>query len=616
MSQLLLLAAEVKPAGGATTGQIALATGGGLLLTAGLLVTGVAHRRGRIGFLGRAGQRASRLLGLPGWAALPAVVATASLLLALVGMYWDIALHIGEGRDAGPLTNPAHYLIMGGLFGIFAAGCLGVILATGRVSAAAVRISEGWHAPLGALLMVACAGFALSGFPLDDVWHRAFGQDVTLWGPTHLMLVGGSMLSLVGLAVLLTEGARASEAPPRLEGLRRAAVCGGLLVALTSLAAEFEFGVPQFRLLFHPLLVLFAASVGLVAARAWGGRGSALAAVAFYLVMRALTSLLVGPVLGETTPHFPLLIAEAVVVELVALRVARGRPIALGLWAGLGVGTVGLASEWAWSQVWMPLPWTPSLLPEGALVGLAAALAGGVLGALTGAALGPEGLPSPTRALKLAPVAALLAVAGLAGYGLRTEPERGLTAAVALEAVEPGRTAHARVSFEPTTAADDAEWVTVTAWQGGGLVVDRLEKVEAGVYRTTEPVPLHGNWKALVRVHRGNSLAGVPLYLPEDTAIPAPAVAAPPRVERPLVNDRSILQREQTGDGEPWLSATLPIVVLAVSATLLALLAWGLGRVGRPAQSPSDFPSISRMISSVPPPMGPSRASRTARSIS
>ena len=29
--------------------------------------------------------------------------------------------------------------------------------------------------------MAGCGMYALIGFPLDDVWHRIFGQDVTLW---------------------------------------------------------------------------------------------------------------------------------------------------------------------------------------------------------------------------------------------------------------------------------------------------------------------------------------------------------------------------------------------------------------------------------------------------
>ena len=63
--------------------------------------------------------------------------------------------------------------------------------------------------------MAAAGGFALIGFPLDDVWHRLFGQDVTLWGPTHLMLIGGASLSLIGQGVLLAEGTRTPGHPAR-----------------------------------------------------------------------------------------------------------------------------------------------------------------------------------------------------------------------------------------------------------------------------------------------------------------------------------------------------------------------------------------------------------------
>ena len=59
--------------------------------------------------------------------------------------------------------------------------------------------------------MTACAAFALAGFPLDDVWHRLFGQDVTLWGPTHLMLIGGASLATLASAILVAEGLRAAD---------------------------------------------------------------------------------------------------------------------------------------------------------------------------------------------------------------------------------------------------------------------------------------------------------------------------------------------------------------------------------------------------------------------
>ncbi len=130
-------------------------------------------------------------------------------------MYWDISLHIDDGRDAGPLANPAHYLILFGLYGIFAAGFLAIVLPEGKPSRGAVRISGDWYAPLGGIAMMASAAFALIGFPLDDVWHRIFGQDVTLWGPTHLMLIGGAGLTLIGSAILIVEGRVPSSARPR-----------------------------------------------------------------------------------------------------------------------------------------------------------------------------------------------------------------------------------------------------------------------------------------------------------------------------------------------------------------------------------------------------------------
>ena len=136
-------------------------------------------------------------------------------------MYWDIALHIDQGRDAGPLANPAHYLILVGLFGVFAAGVLAIALPRdARPGPASVTVGAGWCAPVGGLLMAACGAFALAGFPLDDMWHRLFGQDVTLWGPTHLMLIGGAGMTLIGQAVLLQEGLRAR---PRAAARRRAA---------------------------------------------------------------------------------------------------------------------------------------------------------------------------------------------------------------------------------------------------------------------------------------------------------------------------------------------------------------------------------------------------------
>jgi hypothetical protein len=588
MTRIFGSLAAAPPAGGAELGQIVIATVAATLVTLALLYLGFGHRSGRVKLLERWAARAERIAGMPGWAVLPAAIATVSLLTALFGMYWDISLHIDNGRDPGPLANPAHYFILAGLFGIFTAGFVAMVLPREKPSAVAVRLGRDWWAPLGGVLICACGAFSLIGFPLDDVWHRLFGQDVTLWGPTHLMLIGGAAMTLVGIAVLTVEGLRANAAlaRPRQEAgstraVRAIALTGGLMLGLSTFQAEFDFGVPQFRLVFQPMLLMLAAGLGLVLARIYGGRGAALGAAGFFIVLRGALALAIGPLLGQTLPHFPLYIVEALVVEAIALRVSTQQPLRFGLWSGLGIGTVGLAAEWAWSHLWMPLPWPGAIFPEGALLGFAAAMAGAMIGAWMGSHLTIEAPGARRPLLRGAAVCAAVLLAALVVYGLDTSTEHGVSARVALHEVGDdggGREVQATIDLQPPDAAAGAEWFDVTSWQGGGLVVDRLQRTGPGRYRTTQPVPVYGDWKTMIRLHRGASLAALPIYLPHDAAIPVGEVPAPASFDRGFRNEHKLLQREQTG-GDPLLGVVAYSVVVGVALSLLVLLAWALHRL-------------------------------------
>jgi hypothetical protein len=589
MAELTLTFAAAEPAGGAATADIVFATVGAVVLTALMLALGIGHRSGRVKIVGRVADWTERQTGLPGWAALPGAISSVALLVALLGMYWDISLHIDKGRDAGPLANPAHYLILAGLFGCFMSGFLAMVLPNERPGRSAVRITRDWYAPVGGVMLFACGAFSLSGFPLDDFWHRLFGQDVTLWGPTHLMLIGGAAMTLVGRSVLLVEGARVARArtgdalrvpAPKALRFQRGALVGAFLIGLSTFQAEFDFGVPQFDLLFHPMLVMLAASIALVAARLWAGPGGALVAVGLFVAVRGGVSLLVGPVFGETTPHFPLFVAEAALVELVAARGLVSRPLVFGAVAGALIGTVGLAAEWGWSHLWMPIAWPESILAEAIAVSLVTAIAGGVLGALVGATLASDRVPRPRGAVP-ALAAASVVVALLIGYGLQTSPTPGQSARVTLTDVRgtPDRHVSARIELQPRDAAHDSRWLTVTAWQGGGFVLDRLERVGPGVYRTTRPIPVHGEWKAVLRLHNERGLQGVPIFLPRDTAIPAAEVPAERNFMRTFVPDKRLLQREAKDGTSPLLSVAAYGTVLAIALSLLGGIAWGLARL-------------------------------------
>ena len=172
----------------------------------------------------------------------------------------------------------------------------------------------------------------------------------------------------------------------------------------------------------------------------------------------------------------------------------------------------------------------------------------------------------------------------------------GVRASVSLRDVTPApnRTVQATVRIDPPSAARDADWLTAMAWQGGGLHNDRLRQVGPGVWRTTTPLPVHGNWKALVRLQRKRSIIAVPVYMPKDAAIPAPETPALAHFERPFVLEKHILQREQKSDVPASLATVAYSVIGSIVLALLALLGWSLTRLGARAAPDSTAPQRGR----------------------
>jgi hypothetical protein len=599
-SQLLTpvaAAAETPSAGGGPLQQIIFATVVAVIMFGAVVFLALSYRRGRNQWLGRAGDFTARMTGLPSWTALPLGVLSISLLTAVLGLYWDIAVHIANGRDEGPLGSVAHYPIMFGLYGCLSAGILALTMPKPgtRPSPWAVRLAEGWYAPVGGVLIVVSTAFGLIGFPLDDFWHRLFGQDVTLWGPTHLLMLTGAGLCLVGASVLLTEGAWAAKRVRAANGerdemqfwdkMRRIAAAGGLLLALSIYQGEFDFGVAQFQLLLDPLMMMVAAGVALTFARITAGRGGAILAALFFITIRGGLTLIVHFGLGLPVAHFPLYIGAALAVEVVGLAMAgriASRPIQFGLAAGAAVGTLGLAAAWAWTNVWMPYPWTEALLPEGAIVGLIAAVSGGAIGAWVGNALMLR--RRPTGALRFAPVIGFFAILAMVGYGLQQYTPKGMTATLTNTVVKtdkPGKWVTTSIHLNTNRFDSERKWAVAIAWQDGGFYVNDLKQTGPATFETTEPLPVSGGWKSMVRFHSGTTLMGVPVFEPNDPAIPAPEVPALPIVTRPLEADRIVLQREYKFDSG-WLQWFGYLFVFAVAMFLLGMLAWGVQRVSRP----------------------------------
>ncbi len=588
---------EAAPAGGAPTQDLIAASIVGMVALALAVVVAYRYRRGKMLPLRWAAAYSEKVSGVPSWSAIPSVVAGAALLIAVFGFYWDVSTHIDNGRDSGPFANPAHWFILVGLVGIATAGYVALLLGPREPSEHALRAGS-WTIPLGGGLVLLCGVIALAGFPLDDVWHRLFGQDVTLWGPTHIQMVGGASLTTLGLWVLFREtpaGSGGRKWARALLGQREAAMAGAFLIGLSTLQGEFDFGVPQFNLLYHPILVMLAAGIGLTAARVRLGGGGAIKAAAFFLVARGLLWLIVGPILGRIDLHFPLYLAEALLVEAVARRVSPERPLRFALAAGAAIGTLGLAVEWGWSHLWMPIPWPTALFPEGAVFGLIAAASGALIGTWIGRALDrTRDSALPAWAVATAAVLAL----GCIAYPATTKAT-SVTADVELSSqttIDGDPHAYITAQIHPSDAADDALWFHALAYQGldrrrGASPLVEMVETSPGTYRSSELVPIGAGWKTMVRLHTDRSIMALPIYMPADAAIPVDEIPATATFTRPFVVDKEFLQREAVG-GNAGLQR-IGYGLLGVMALLwLASIGWALNRLPR---EPSTLPRRAKL---------------------
>jgi hypothetical protein len=125
---------------------------------------------------------------VPWYAWTAAVAATA----VSIGLYWDISWHQTIGRDT--FWTPAHLCIQ--LCAVLAGfSCAYLILSTtfGQDQAAkdaSVRI-WGFYGPLGAFV-AAWGGVAMiTSAPFDNWWHNAYGLDVEILSPPHVLLAIG-----------------------------------------------------------------------------------------------------------------------------------------------------------------------------------------------------------------------------------------------------------------------------------------------------------------------------------------------------------------------------------------------------------------------------------------
>jgi hypothetical protein len=530
-------------------------------------------------WVARTGGGLTAVTGLPGWACAAAGTSLFGLLVAGVGFYSDVAWHIALGRDEELFTAP-HSAIVVGLGMILLGSAVGILFATfddAPVGRRVGALTVPWSTlPLGALGLS-----ALAGFPLDEVWHGEYGIDVTMWSPTHLLMILGASFSGLASWLIFAEAGIS----PRGSRWGRAVHVLAAWLTLQGLAAaqgEFSFGVPQFQQLYHPVLVMLAGAGALVAIRivlgAWWALGITVVNVGMMAVSFGGSD---GPV---PTREGGLYVASALAVELAARLVgtgddSRGR-LRFAVLAGLGIATVGLAGEFAWNAG-ARQPWTSALLPDAFVVGGLVAVGAAVLSAALGRSVArePRRLVLPRWAVLSASVLVLV------GLALPLPRRVGdVTADLRLELDAQERSAMVEVLLDPADAAEDARWFQAISWQGGELVLSDMQRVAEGHYRSEAPVPVGGKGKAMLRLHRGAEMMAVPIWLPADPEIGAEEVPAVDR-RTAFVSETRFLLREQEPGGE-WLLWVVYALLTAVGVLWAAVFALAGRRIAD--DPPSD----------------------------
>lgn len=159
----------------------------------------------------------------------------------IVGLLWDISWHMSIGRDT--LWSPPHVLeqIGAGLAGL---ACGFVVLRTTLAGTEAQRDRTvrfwGFRGPLGGWIAVWGAFAMIFSVPFDDWWHNAYGLDVEILSPPHIVLLLGMIGIQVG-AMLLALGVqnRATGSGAKRFGIAFAVAAAALMAMILTALSEF-----------------------------------------------------------------------------------------------------------------------------------------------------------------------------------------------------------------------------------------------------------------------------------------------------------------------------------------------------------------------------------------
>jgi hypothetical protein len=297
------------------------------------------------------------------------VVLLGSLATA-AGILWDISWHKTIGRDS--FWTPAHVTEqLGALLAGVSCGWLVLhttFAGTPEQRAASVRF-WGFRGPLGAWVTIWGAFAMLTSAPFDNWWHNAYGLDVRIVSPPHMVLAAGIISLEVGAMLLVLAAQNRATDPGQVRKLGWAfAFAGGVVLAMigTMLSDYSSRANDMHRPLFYQVAGV-AFPIFLAAfARSGRLRYPATVTAAMYMGIICLTiwilqlfpaQPMLAPIYNVVThmvpPEFPLLLVlPAFAIDLLVqrARAGRGNDWLLATQVGVSFMAVLFVAQWFFGE--------------------------------------------------------------------------------------------------------------------------------------------------------------------------------------------------------------------------------------------------------------------------
>jgi hypothetical protein len=297
------------------------------------------------------------------WATMIASVCIAT------GLYWDISWHETIGRDS--FWTPAHLLIQFGAI-LGALGSAWVIMHTtfskGEEARAGAVNVLGFRAPLGAFIAAWGGGAMLTSAPFDNWWHEAYGLDVKIISPPHMLLALGIAGIMWGGAILTISYFNRATGEQRTALQRILLFVGGFLI-VQGMTLKLEY---TNRVLLHSAISYLVIGIGTLLileglARAsqhrWARTIMTGVYSAFVLTLMWLLPLFparpkLGPVYQDITHMVPLpfpilLFVPALLLDLVWPRFKNAPKWQQAVFGGVLFLAVLIAVEWPFASFLM-----------------------------------------------------------------------------------------------------------------------------------------------------------------------------------------------------------------------------------------------------------------------